>query len=314
MPRAGGCGREVSGPDRPRRPPTATAAPLPLDTSRDRVSGMPDWSLPSWGASGGAHGILLREMLGELTLWARPDPSRRHRAGLRVDPECRLPPGADPARRVPDRAEGRGIRWVSDRRQMIYDESGMLLYVDALHGHLGAETCRGRATPPCRGGGVPADASMVTDAEWIVRYVNPAFEKVTGYGREEVSEESVYPRATGKHTGYLEIKDKVRSGFRGKAPEKPAEDGVHLELDIVISPIRGPGGKDRQPRGGLARHHPGSPAREAGPCGAAHGGGRHPRRRDRTRFQQRVDGIIGSRTCSACAREEPKLQGTWTRS
>ena len=210
--------------------------------------GMPDWSLTFVGGEvERLTGYTSREMLGELTLWRgliHPDDiepvcesirnavCRRERI-LRV--ECRIV-----------RKDGE-VRWVSDRRQMIYDECGMLLCVDGLCMDISeqkrAEEERRRLAAAVE---YAADASMVTDAEWIVQYVNPAFEKVTGYGREEVLGRNLYILAAdGENIRvYLEIKEKVRSGtpWKGRLKNR-RKDGVHLELDIVISPIRDPGGK-----------------------------------------------------------------------
>jgi two-component system NtrC family sensor kinase len=91
-----------------------------------------------------------------------------------------------------------------------------------------------------------ADAIMVTDAEWVVQYVNPAFEKFTGYAKEEVLGKNPYIfAADGENIRvYLGIKDKIRSGssWKGRLKNK-RKDGFLLEQDTVISPIRDPGGK-----------------------------------------------------------------------
>ena len=91
-----------------------------------------------------------------------------------------------------------------------------------------------------------ADAIMVTDAEWVVQYVNPAFEKVTGYAKEEVLGRNPYILAAdGENIRvYLGIEQKIRSGcpWKGRLKNR-RKDGVHLEQDIVISPIRNPAGK-----------------------------------------------------------------------
>ena len=95
--------------------------------------GMPDWSLTFVGGEvERLTGYTSREMLGESTLWRsliHPDDIEpvcesirnavcRQERILRV--ECRIV-----------RKDGE-VRWVSDRRQMIYDEGGMLLCVDGL--------------------------------------------------------------------------------------------------------------------------------------------------------------------------------------
>jgi PAS domain S-box-containing protein len=210
--------------------------------------GMPDWSLTFVGGEvERLTGYTSREMLGESTLWRsliHPDDigpvsetirdavCRRERI-VRV--ECRIV-----------RKDGE-VRWVSDRRQMIYDEGGMLLFVDGLCMDISeqkrAEEERRRLAAAVE---YAADAILVTDAEWIVRYVNPAFEKVTGYAKEEILGRNLYILAAdGENMRiYLGIKDKIRSGspWKGRLKNR-RKDGVRLEQDIVISPIRDPGGK-----------------------------------------------------------------------
>jgi PAS domain S-box-containing protein len=91
-----------------------------------------------------------------------------------------------------------------------------------------------------------ADAVMVTDAEWVVQYVNPAFEKTTGYAKEEILGRNPYLLAAeGENIRvYLGIEDKVRSGnpWKGRLKNK-RKDGILLEQDTVVYPIRDPAGK-----------------------------------------------------------------------
>ena len=210
--------------------------------------GMPDWSLTFVGGEvERLTGYTSREMLDESTLWRgliHPDDIepvselirnavfRRERI-LRV--ECRIV-----------RKDGE-VRWVSDRRQMIYDEVGMLLCVDGLCMDISeqkrAEEERRRLAAAVE---YAADAIMVTDAEWIVQYVNPAFEKVTGYAKREVLGLYPYILAADRENirAYLGIKDMIRSGIPWKGRLKNRrKDGDYLEQDIAISPIRDPAGK-----------------------------------------------------------------------
>jgi len=210
--------------------------------------GMPDWSLTFVGGEvERLTGYTSREMLDESTLWRgliHPDDIEpvselirnavllRERI-LRVD--CRIV-----------RKDGE-VRWVSDRRQMIYDEGGMLLCVDGLCMDISeqkrAEEERRRLAAAVE---YAADAIMVTDAEWIAQYVNPAFEKATGYAKREVLGRNPYLLAAdGENIRvYLGIKDKIRSGtpWKGRLKNR-RKDGVYLEQDVVISPIRDPSGK-----------------------------------------------------------------------
>jgi two-component system NtrC family sensor kinase len=91
-----------------------------------------------------------------------------------------------------------------------------------------------------------ADAILVTDAEWIVQYVNPAFEKITGYAKKDVLGRNPYILAAdGENIRViLGIEDKIRSGspWKGRLKNK-RKDGVLIVQDTVVYPIRGPGGK-----------------------------------------------------------------------
>jgi len=91
-----------------------------------------------------------------------------------------------------------------------------------------------------------ADAIMVTDAEWIVQYVNPAFGKITGYAKEEVLGRNPYLlSADGENVRvFLEIEEKIRTGspWKGRLSHKRKDGGILLQ-DTVISPVRGPDGK-----------------------------------------------------------------------
>jgi len=210
--------------------------------------GMPDWSLTFVGGEvERLTGYTSREMLGEATLWRgliHPDD---------IEPVCESIRNAVCRRERIVRVECRivrkdgEVRWVSDRRQMIYDEGGMLLFVDGLCMDISeqkrAEEERRRLAAAVE---YAADAILVTDAEWIVQYVNPAFGKVTGYAKEEILGRNLYTLAAdGENMRvYLGIKDKIRSGspWKGRLKNR-RKDGVRLEQDVVISPIRDPGGK-----------------------------------------------------------------------
>ena len=91
-----------------------------------------------------------------------------------------------------------------------------------------------------------ADAILVTDAEWTIQYVNPAFEKITGYGKGEVLGRNPYILAVDGDDirTYLGIEDKIRSGspWKGRLKNK-RKDGVLIDQDTVIYPIRDAGGK-----------------------------------------------------------------------
>lgn len=210
--------------------------------------GMPDWRLTFVGGEvERLTGYTSREMLSESTLWRgliHPDDiepiceSIRNAVCLReriLRVECRIV-----------RKDGE-VRWISDRRQMIYDEGGMLLFVDGLCMDISeqkrAEEERRKMAAAVE---YAADAIMVTDPEWVIRYVNPAFEKVMGYAKEEVLGKD--PRFLAgideSERVYLEIEEKVRHGIPWKGRLKNRrKDGALLDEDTAISPIRDPSGK-----------------------------------------------------------------------
>ena len=210
--------------------------------------GMPDGSLSFVGAE--VHritGYSSWEMLADPKKWrtmVHPEDiqtvlrsfreaARRRERIFRV--ECRIV-----------RKDGR-VRWVSDRRQLTYDEAGRLLYVDGFCQDITerkrAEEERRRLAAAVE---YAADAVMITDPEWIIEYVNPAFEKVMGYSKEEVlgrSPRFLYVSDDTEQT-YLEIEQKVRRDIPWKGRLKNRrKDGALLVEDTVISPIRDNGGK-----------------------------------------------------------------------
>ncbi|MFQ5559800.1 MAG: PAS domain S-box protein, partial [Nitrospinota bacterium] len=90
------------------------------------------------------------------------------------------------------------------------------------------------------------DMIIVTDLLWQIEYVNPSFQKVTGYSRDET---------IGKNPGYFsfveeasglfdEIKEVVGAGgvWRGRVLSR-RKDGVVFEEDASIFPLLGDNGK-----------------------------------------------------------------------
>src|SRR3970040_1294434 len=79
-----------------------------------------------------------------------------------------------------------GIRWIEDRRQLIYGESGECAKVEGL---LLDITDRKRTEESQVRLAMAVDQSaegvVVTDREGTILYVNPAFARITGYPREE---------------------------------------------------------------------------------------------------------------------------------
>ncbi len=210
--------------------------------------GMPGWSLSFVGSEvEWLTGYTSAEILGKPKGWKdliHPDDIRSMQETIlfcvrRRDPILRM------EYRIV-RKDG-NCRWINDRRRMIYDEGGRLLCVDGLclditdRKHDEEERRRLAAAVEYAG-----DAIMVTDAEWNVQYVNPAFEKVTGYAKEEVLGRNPKILAADEENirVYVGIEDTIRTGspWKGRLKNK-RKDGILFEQDSVVSPIRDPGGK-----------------------------------------------------------------------
>ncbi len=91
-----------------------------------------------------------------------------------------------------------------------------------------------------------SDAVVITDPRGIIRYVNPAFEKITGYSRQEID---------GREIGILDgnassdlfclgmtAATRLRGGWNGRLTAK-RKDGSLYEEECTYAPIRTPAGE-----------------------------------------------------------------------
>ena len=87
---------------------------------------------------------------------------------------------------------------------------------------------------------------VITDAEGTIQYVNPAFEQITGYTREEAIGQNPCILQSGQHDRvfYENMWNKLLQGevWRGHFVNKK-KDGTLFEEDASISPIRNSVGK-----------------------------------------------------------------------
>ncbi len=85
------------------------------------------------------------------------------------------------------------------------------------------------------------DAIVITDAETTIRYVNPAFEHITGYSRNEIIGQSLNILRSNNHTdaSYEEISDAIKQGrvWSGRLTSRK-KDGTTYEEDITLSPVK----------------------------------------------------------------------------
>ncbi|MCD6024943.1 MAG: two component system sensor histidine kinase, hybrid [Fibrobacteria bacterium] len=82
---------------------------------------------------------------------------------------------------------------------------------------------------------------MITDATGSIQYVNPAFERVTGYGRDEAIGQNPRILKSGAHDSgfYLEMWRTLTSGrtWTGRIQNK-RKDGSRYSDESIISPVR----------------------------------------------------------------------------
>jgi len=91
-----------------------------------------------------------------------------------------------------------------------------------------------------------AESIVITDLDGSIQYVNPAFEGMTGYGRDEVIGKTSGVVKSGKHREdlYKELWDTISLGgvWRGHFTNRK-KDGSLFQEDAVISPIKNRDGK-----------------------------------------------------------------------
>ncbi|TAM51079.1 MAG: PAS domain S-box protein, partial [Acidobacteria bacterium] len=90
-----------------------------------------------------------------------------------------------------------------------------------------------------------AEVVIVTDREGAIQYVNPAFERVTGYGRDEVLGRTPRMLKSGSHDAafYKSLWDTITAGevWSGHVINR-RKNGSTYEEETTISPVRGPDG------------------------------------------------------------------------
>ncbi len=90
------------------------------------------------------------------------------------------------------------------------------------------------------------DSVVITDTEGRIQYLNPAFERVTGYLQKEVLGQTQDFLKSGKHSDkfFDEMWNTIKSGktWKGSITNKK-KDGTLYEEDVTISPVRDSQGK-----------------------------------------------------------------------
>lgn len=87
---------------------------------------------------------------------------------------------------------------------------------------------------------------VITDAEGLIKYVNPAFEKITGYTREEAMGQNLYILKNGVHNAafYQQMWNTLKSGETWSGLlVNVKKDGTKYTEDATISPVKDGTGK-----------------------------------------------------------------------
>ena len=91
-----------------------------------------------------------------------------------------------------------------------------------------------------------AEAIIITDREGVIQYVNPAFEKITGYTKTEALGQKTSLLCSGKQdaTFYEDLWNVIQSGgvWSGKFTNR-RKDGTLYEEEAEISPVRNEAGQ-----------------------------------------------------------------------
>jgi PAS domain S-box-containing protein len=91
-----------------------------------------------------------------------------------------------------------------------------------------------------------AEAVVITDAEGVIQYVNPATERITGYDKAEIIGKTPCMFESGEHgkSFFDDLWDTIRSGntWSGRIVNKK-KDGTLYQEDATISPVRDASGK-----------------------------------------------------------------------
>jgi PAS domain S-box-containing protein len=91
-----------------------------------------------------------------------------------------------------------------------------------------------------------AEAIIITDSKWTIEYVNPAFERMAGYCRDEIIGQHTRILKSEKHDKafYKKVRETLVQGevWSGRLTNKK-KDGAHYEAEVTSSAVRDTQGK-----------------------------------------------------------------------
>jgi diguanylate cyclase (GGDEF)-like protein/PAS domain S-box-containing protein len=92
-----------------------------------------------------------------------------------------------------------------------------------------------------------SDAVVITDAEGVIQYVNPAYTSMTGYSAAEVVGRNPRQDPDPRPAFYQQVMETVRTGkvWRGEVANRRKDGSSYIE-DITVAPVRDAGGAIRR--------------------------------------------------------------------
>jgi len=81
----------------------------------------------------------------------------------------------------------------------------------------------------------------VTDRDGIIKYLNPAFEKITGFKRDDIIDSHADTYLSGRHNGkfHKPFQEALRTdgSWRGRLKRKKGGDGIPYDVELTITPV-----------------------------------------------------------------------------
>ncbi len=140
-----------------------------------------------------------------------------------------------------------GIHWMERRGEVIYDSAGKPVRIVGITSDISEQ----KRFEEAMGSLVTAiehaeEQILVTDDKGNIRYLNPAFERVTGYSKSEALGQNPRILKSGMHDRefYAQLWATLKAGtvWRGRLTNKK-KNGALYEEDATISPIRDGSGR-----------------------------------------------------------------------
>lgn len=138
------------------------------------------------------------------------------------------------------------VKWIRDKATPAFDQNGQIIRIDGfmedITEHKRDEEAKARLSTAVE---QAAEAILVTDIDGTIIYVNPAFEKITGYSQAEVIGQNPRMLKSGRQDRafYKQMWDTIKRGevWSGRLSNR-RKDGTIYEDKTTISPVRDAGG------------------------------------------------------------------------